>query len=120
VVCRLLNKSSEVDPLPVDILKQVIGELAPFFQELFNRSLTVSHFPETFKSAYITPLLKKPKLDATVIRSYRPISTLSVVPKLFERLVSRQLTDYIHIADLLPTFQPAYRPYHSTKTARAV
>ena len=115
---RLLpNKSSEVDPLPVDILKQVIGELAPYFRELFNRSLTAGHFPETFKSAYITPLLKKPGLDATDVRSYRPISNLSIVSKLLERLVSRQLTDYLRIADLLPTFQSAYRPHHSTETA---
>ena len=44
---------------------------------------------------------------------HRPISNLSVVSKLLQRLVSRQLTDHLHIADLLPTFQSAYRPHHS-------
>jgi hypothetical protein len=61
--------------LLVDILKQVIGELAPYFQELCNRSLTVGHLPETFKSVFITPLLKNPGLDATDVRSYRQFET---------------------------------------------
>jgi len=73
--------------------------------------------PDVFKSAFITPLLKKPDLDSDDPRSYRPISNLSVVSKLLERLVFRQLYDYLARADLLPRLQSAYRTYHSTATA---
>ena len=49
--------------------------------------------------------------------SYRPIANLSVLSKLFERVVARQLRNYLHIHNLLPTFQSGFRPGHSTETA---
>jgi len=63
------------------------------------------------------PLIKKPDLDSTDPRSYRLISNLSVVSKLLERVVFRQLYNYLSAADLLPRLQSAYRTHHSTETA---
>ena len=51
------------------------------------------------------------------VKSYRPISNLSVVSKLLERLVSSQLVKYLKDNDLLPDLQSAYRAMHSTETA---
>jgi len=74
--------------------------------------------PELFKAAYITPLLKKSDMDPADVRSYRPISNMSVVSKLLERLVARQLLlDYLNKSGLLSRFQSAYRVGHSTETA---
>jgi len=70
-----------------------------------------------FMEAYIMPLIKKADLDMDGVRSYRPISNLSVLSKLLERLVSRQFLDYITMAGLMPAFQSAYRQFHSTETA---
>jgi Reverse transcriptase (RNA-dependent DNA polymerase) len=70
-----------------------------------------------YKAAYITPLLEKPGLYATDVRSYQPISNLSVVSKLLERLVAQQLTDYLKTKDLLPLYQSACQPFQSTETA---
>ena len=69
------------------------------------------------KSAYITPLLKKANLDAADVKSYRPISNLSVVSKLLEWIVAKQLVNYLRDNDLLPDLQSAYRAFHSTETA---
>jgi hypothetical protein len=49
--------------------------------------------PKLFKAAYITPILKKPDLDPAEAKSYQPISNLSVLSKLLERLVARQFLD---------------------------
>ena len=65
----------------------------------------------------ITPVLKKPGLDPDDCKNYRPISNLTFVSKVVERLVARQLTDYLQENQLLPTYQSAYRRGHSTETA---
>ena len=69
---------------------------------LYNWSLEHGSVPSSFKCAYITPLLKKADLDSADVKSYRPISNLSVVSKLLERLVSSQLVKYLKDNDLLP------------------
>ena len=69
------------------------------------------------QSAYIMPLLKKADADLTDVKFYWPISNLSVLSKLLERLVARQLLEYLTAAGLLPALQSAYRAYHSTETA---
>ena len=68
----------------------------PFIVELCNRSLSAGVVPAAFKTAYITPVLKKSGLDSADVKSYRPISNLPVLSKLLERLVARQLLDYLN------------------------
>jgi len=75
----LPDKSCALDPLPTQTLKSVIDVLAPFLTELFNRSLTTGCVPAVFKAAYISPRLEKVDLDSSDVRSYRPISNLSVL-----------------------------------------
>jgi hypothetical protein len=99
------------------LLRENVDVLAPFLVELFNRSLLHGVVPTVFKSAYITPLLKKPDLDPAENKSYRPISNLSVLSKTLERLVARKLLAYLYAADLMPDLQSAYRSHHSTETA---
>jgi len=56
-------------------------------------------------------------LDSADAKSYRPISNLSVLSKLLERLVAQQLIDYLRGAGLLPDLQSAYGAFHFTETA---
>ena len=51
--------------------------------------MSTGHFPSTFKEAFITSAIKKPVIDVTNTQSYRPISNLSVVSKLLERIVAQ-------------------------------
>jgi len=114
---RLPDKLSAVDPLSVNLLQQVVDELATYLTDLLNRSLALDQFPDMYKDAYITPLLKKPSLEDADVKSYRPISNLSVLTKLLECLVAKQLIDYLKSAKLFTLYQSAYRINHLTKTA---
>ena len=111
------DKQCSLDPLPTRNLKDNINVLSPFLVELFNRSLTLGVVPAVFKSANVTPLLKKNHLDLTDVKSYRPISNMTMLSKLLKRLVGRQVIDYLKTSRLLPRLQSAYRSHHSTEMA---
>ena len=74
-------------------------------------------WPKALKEAYITPLLKKPTLDSNDINNCRPISNLSVLTKLLEKAVCKQLVSYLDANNLMPRNQSAYRRNHSTESA---
>jgi hypothetical protein len=99
------------------VFKTIADLVAPFIVELFNRSLAADHFPIGFKDAFIIPLMQKPGLDATDVNSYRPISNLSIISKLLERLAVRQLMEYLTSAGILSSLQSGFQPGHLTETA---
>ena len=70
-----------------------------------------------FKQAVIRPLLKKPGMDVSDMKSYRPVSNLPFLSKLLERAVQRRLQEFLDSNDLMPPTQSAYRQFHSTETA---
>jgi hypothetical protein len=100
VIRALPDKQCALDPLPTKLLKDNITDLSPFLCHLFNLSMMNGTFPSRFKTAYITPLLKSADLDPTDVRSYRPISNLSVISKLLERVVCKQLLAYLKETNL--------------------
>ena len=74
-------------------------------------------YPSSFKHALVQPLLKKPGLDPHLPCSYRPISKLSFISKLLEKIISTQLIDHLQHNNLFETFQSGFRALHSTETA---
>jgi hypothetical protein len=59
---------------------------------------------------------KKQNLDPNVLGNYRPVSNLSFLSKLVEKVAMQQLLDHVTQHNLLPCFQSAYRSHHSTET----
>ena len=84
---RLPNKQCASDPIPTWLLKRISGMILPFIKSMVNQSFSEGIVPKSWKSAQVTPLLKKPSLDHNVASSYRSISNLPVLSKLSERLV---------------------------------
>jgi len=80
---------------------------------LFNHLLRLGHFPTCWKRAKVVPIPKanKPGNDPN---SYRPISLLSTLGKLFERIVAARLTSFVNRQHLLPHTQFGLRKKHST------
>jgi len=114
---NLPAKSCSLDPVQTWFLKQLTVPMVPVICRLCNLSLQTSLFPSSLKHALVHPRIKKPTLDPGVVSNYRPISNLSFISKLAERVVARRLTSHVVEFNLLPTRQSAYRPYHSTETA---
>jgi len=74
-------------------------------------------FPPLLKQARVLPRLKKPTMDPDTCSSYRPISNLSFISKLIERVVVKGFTTHVSDFNLFPNRQSAYRSFHSTETA---
>ena len=110
-------KCCALDPIPTALLKTCYENLVPVITKIVNYSLLSGSVPQCFKQALVRPLLKKPSLDQNMLKNYRPVSNLSFLSKLLERVVLLQLTDHVSRNDLLERNQSAYRQNYSTETA---
>ena len=90
--------------------------LTPFILNISNISLYSDIVPSSLKHAIIKPMLKKPGLDIECLSNYRPISQLPFISKILERIVSKQLINYLNTNSLFDTRQSAYRKCHSPET----
>ncbi len=112
------NATCENDPVPTKLVKTcLLDVLLPIICKIVNLSLALGSFPDFFKLAHVKPLLKKITLDPDILKNYRPVSNLTFVSKLAEKVVAKQLINHLQNHNLLEKFQSAYRPQHSTETA---
>lgn len=84
---------------------------------MVNKSLSEAIVPGSFKQATVRPLLKKPGLDKENLKNYRPVSNLSFVSKITEKVVSSRIEHHLNTNNLMDRKQSAYRSCHSTETA---
>ena len=80
-------------------------------------SLTEGAVPAGFKKAIVSPLIKKSSLPPDELKNYRPVSGLSFISKLVERVVVSQLNAHVTSNGLENVSQSAYKQGHSTETA---
>ena len=78
-------KSCELDPIPSKLLIECLDSILPSLTDLFNSSLASGIFPQCFKSALVTPILKKRCLDHNDLNNYRPVSNLCFIAKILEK-----------------------------------
>ena len=76
--------------------------------------------PDGFKTAVVSPLIKKATLPADDFKNYRPVTGLSFISKLVERVVAKQLLEHIHVHNLDNPYQSAYKTGHSAETSWVV
>ena len=94
------NKSCDLDPLPTVLLKACRDVLTKPKTDIINASLCSGLFPEDFKCAHVNPVLKKTHLPKDELNSYRPISNLSFISKILEKVVANRLSSHIYINGL--------------------
>ena len=82
-----------------------------------NLSLQDGVFPEPFKYAIVTPLIKKTSFIKEDLKNYRLVSGINFLSKLMERVVAAQIRSHIDSNVLGNTFQSDYKAGHSTETA---
>ena len=81
---------------------------------IFNKSLERSKIHVAWKTARVIPIFKE--IEKSDISDYRPISVLPVISRLFEKLVSNPLYQYLDHKGLLSSNQSGFRRLRSTVT----
>ena len=100
------GKAAGPDTLNNRILKELSSPLSSPFCDLFNYSLSTGQFPEVWKQANITPIYKKD--DSSDPSNYRPISLLSAVGKVLEKLVHKYVFNFFVTTALLLLFSQVF------------
>ena len=103
-----LSKASGPDYIPVVVLKNFEPELSYILVELFNKCLKESCFPACWKVSLVVPVLKN------VGERRSAASLLSVVSKVFEKLVNNRTVDHLEKCGLFSDFQYGFRYSRST------
>ena len=108
-----LSKASGPDCIPVVVLKNCEPEFCYILAELFNKCLKESCFPDCWKVSSVIPVFKNVGKRSTV-KNYNPVSLLSAVSKVFEKLVNNKVVDHLKKCGLFPDFQHGFRSSRST------
>ena len=108
-----LSKASGLDCIPVVVLKNCKPELSYILAELFNKCLKESCFPDCWKVLSVVPVFKNVRERSTA-KNYHPVSLLSVVSKVFEKLVNNRIVDHLEKCGLFSDFQYGFRSCRST------
>ena len=106
------NKSSD---LPIPVIKHCANILSPVLSKFYNRFMRLGIFPNILKTGIVSPVLKKG--NPQLLENYRPISTLPIFSKIFEKLIYSRLYDYLIAKNVLYEKQFGFRKNHSTSHA---
>jgi hypothetical protein len=87
-----MNKAVGPDTISHKMLKLTAKTVSKPLCILFNRSLSEKIFPQYWKVAHVLPLFKKD--DPSIVSNYRPVSLLSCVSKIMERVIFKYVYNF--------------------------
>ena len=103
------GKASDIS---VTVLKRSSALLSVHLTEFFDSLLDKGAFPNILKTGCITPVFKKG--DSRFFDNYRPVSTLPIFGKIFEKLIYDRLFSFLSRMDVIYDQQFGFRKRHST------
>jgi hypothetical protein len=117
-ILKIINKfkpkpSSDIHGVSTKMVKFIGTEIAKPLSYIFNLSLQTGVFPQMLKQCRVIPIYKAGnRLD---VDNYRPISLLSSISKILEKIVSEKLIFHLTNNDLLYTHQYGFIPKRSAE-----
>ena len=92
-------KSNSADDLPLYYFKDVLGLVVKYMTEIFNVSIRTGVYPKLWKKSLVIPLNK---VSAPTSPSETcPIANVSHFAKVFDKIVTNQIVDYLETNELL-------------------
>ena len=106
------KKASGPNSIPVNILHLLASDICKPLSIIFNLSFDSGIYPDMLKIANAIPIFKKD--SKLVVSNYRPISLLSNINKLLEKLMFNRVYKFLEDNKCLYSFQFGFRTRHST------
>lgn len=108
-----LKKSPGFDLITPTMIKNLPNVAIIVLTILFNAILKLGYFPQYWKISQIK-MIPKPGKDLTVPSSYRPISLLPCLSKLFEKIFLKKINPFLNSQNIIPVHQFGFREHHGT------
>lgn len=105
-------ENGKASDIPVSIIKRTSFMISPMLSHLYNNCMESGVFPSCLKVGKITPIFKKG--DRQLLKNYRPVSTLPILGKIFEKILCTRIYNFFSSNNLLSDCQFGYRKKHST------
>ena len=116
IIKQLSNrKSTGPNSIPTDILHLLMLDISKPLAQIYNLSFKMGEFPDMLKIAKVIPIFKKD--SKLLVSNYRPISLLSNLNKILEKLMFNRVYDFLERNDIIYKLQFGFRSKHSTKLA---
>ena len=110
------NKATGPHSIPTDILQLIKCNISKPLSEILNLSFSTSIYPDKLKIAEVMPVFKD-KGSQLQCMNYRPISLLSNVNKIYEKLMYSRLYNFLNLHNCIYDLQFGFRGKHSTNYA---
>ena len=107
---------AHADKISVRMIRGTDPSTAPVLAQIFNTSIKTGKIPSVWKASYTVPIPKGTN-SSTDPSGYRPISLLSVVSKLLEKIIHNRVLASLQETCPLPTNQWGFLPERSTSGA---
>lgn len=107
------HKAPGYDLITAEVLKNLPKKSIVLLTAIYNSMLRLCYFPIQWKYAHII-MIPKPGKPPTEVTSYRPISLLPILSKIFERLLLNRIQETTLLNELIPDHQFGFRQKHST------
>lgn len=109
------NCATGCDGIPAKLIKDSRLILAPSIAHICNLSFESGVFPNAFKKALVSPIFKSG--DRHEVSNYRPISILTSLSKILERILNINLTNFLNKYNVIARNQFGFRSGVSTEDA---
>ena len=122
LACILKNSKNKLsagpDHIPTKVLKSSPHNILLALSHVFNLSMSKGEFIDCFKLATVCPVFKKG--DSNNINNYRPVSLLSNISKLLEKVMYNRLYSFLEKQNFFYNYQFGFRKNHSTTHAISI
>ena len=106
------SKSSDIS---IYVLKSVSHIISPLLSRYFNDFMRRGEFPDITKVARVTPIFKKG--NKKLFQNYRPVSNLTILGKIFEKIIFNMIHSFLSSQNILYNNQYGFRKHHSCSHA---